>query len=292
MNPALVATGYALATVLITGIQNVTIRLAADDGAHAFLVVLFRNLFGLLSVMAIILWTERSLPRTRFAMPIALTCLVHVASMASGYYGIAVLPLNESAALAFAMPLFATAGAALFLGETVRARRWSAVAAGFAGVLVILRPGIIPLELGALMVLLSAMLGAAITLLFKRFVAREQAMTLILYQSLFSTLLSVPPALAAWEAPTGFAAAMMIANGVLGTLGWITFLRACRLADASALMPFEFLRLPVVAVLAFLIFGEVPDRWVWAGAGLIFASTLYIAHRESAVSRASRDGAA
>lgn len=156
----------------------------------------------------------------------------------------------------------------------------------------ILRPGIIPLELGALMVLLSAMLGAAITLLFKRFVAREQAMTLILYQSLFSTLLSVPPALAAWEAPTGFAAAMMIANGVLGTLGWITFLRACRLADASALMPFEFLRLPVVAVLAFLIFGEVPDRWVWAGAGLIFASTLYIAHRESAVSRASRDGAA
>ena len=82
MNPALVATGYALATVLITGMQNITIRLAADDGAHAFVVVLFRNLFGLLSVMAIILWTERSLPRSRFAMPIALTCLVHVASMA------------------------------------------------------------------------------------------------------------------------------------------------------------------------------------------------------------------
>jgi drug/metabolite transporter (DMT)-like permease len=235
--------------------------------------------------MAIILWTERSLPRSRFAMPIALTCLVHVASMASGYYGIAVLPLNESAALAFAMPLFATVGAALFLGETVRARRWSAVAAGFAGVLVILRPGIIPLELGALMVLLSAMLGAAITLMFKRFVAREQAMTLILYQSLFSTLLSVPPALAAWEAPTGFAASMMVANGILGTLGWITFLRACMLADASALMPFEFLRLPVVAVLAFAIFGEVPDRWVWAGAAVIFASTLYIAHREAAVAR-------
>lgn len=152
----------------------------------------------------------------------------------------------------------------------------------------ILRPGIIPLETGALMVLLSAMLGAAITLMFKRFVAREQAMTLILYQSLFSTLLSVPPALVAWEAPTGFAAAMMIANGVLGTLGWITFLRACMRADASALMPFEFLRLPVVAVLAFLVFGEVPDRWVWVGAAVIFASTLYIAHREAVVAREGR----
>jgi drug/metabolite transporter (DMT)-like permease len=57
------------------------------------------------------------------------------------------------------------------------------------------------------------------------------------------------------------------------------------LTDASALMPFEFLRLPVVAVLAFAIFGEVPDRWVWAGAAVIFASTLYIAHREAAVAR-------
>ena len=82
-----------------------------------------------------------------------------------------------------------------------------------------------------------------------------------------------------------FAASMMVANGILGTLGWITFLRACMLADASALMPFEFLRLPVVAVLAFAIFGEVPDRWVWAGAAVIFASTLYIAHREAAVAR-------
>ena len=285
MNPALVATGYALVTILITGAQNITIRLAADDGAHSFQVVLFRNLFGLVSVMAIILWNDRSLPRSRYAVPIAITCLIHVASMMSGYYGIAVLPLNESAALAFAMPLFATVGAALFLGETVRVRRWSAVAAGFAGVLIILRPGIIPLELGAVMVLLSAMLGAGITLLFKRFVARELAMTLILYQSLFSTLLSVPPAVAVWEAPTGFAAAAMIANGVLGTLGWITFLRACMLTDASALMPFEFLRLPVVAVFAFLIFGEVPDRWVWIGAAVIFASTLYIAHREAVVAR-------
>lgn len=285
MNPALVATSYALVTILITGAQNITIRLAADDGAHAFQVVLFRNLFGLLSVVAIILWTERSLPRSRYALPIAITCMIHVASMMSGYWGIAVLPLNESAALAFAMPLFATIGAALFLGETVRARRWSAVAAGFAGVLIILRPGIIPFEPGAFMVLLSAMLGAAITLLFKRFVAREQAMTLILYQSLFSAVLSVPPAAAVWQMPTAFAAAMMIANGVLGTLGWITFLRACKLTDASALMPFEFLRLPVVAVFAFLIFGEVPDRWVWIGAAVIFASTLYIAHREAAVAR-------
>lgn len=288
MNAALVATGYALVTIVITATQNITIRLAADDGAHAFQVVLFRNLFGLLSVIALVLWREGALPGSRHARSIAAVCVVHVVSMICGYHGIAVLPLNESAALAFAMPLFATVGAALFLGETVRARRWSAVGAGFAGVLIILRPGVIPFEPGAGMVLLSAMLGAAITLMFKRFVAREQAMTLIFYQSLFATLLSAPPAAFVWQVPTGFAASMMIVNGILGTLGWLTFLRACQLADASALMPFEFLRLPLIAIFAFLLFGEVPDKWVWVGAALICASTLYIAHREAALARAAR----
>jgi drug/metabolite transporter (DMT)-like permease len=280
-----IATFYALVTVLITGMQNITIRLATDAGAHSFQVVMFRNLFGLLSVVAIILWTERTLPKSRYAGLIALACIVHVVSMFAGYYGIAVLPLNESAALGFAMPLFATVGAALFLGETVRARRWSAVIIGFVGVLIILRPGMIPFELGAAMVLVSAMLGAAITLVFKHFIAGERATTLIFYQSLFSLMFSVPPAVAVWEMPTGFALSMMVANGILGTLGWITFLRACALADASALMPYEFLRLPVVAVFAYLLFGETPDRWVWLGAAVIFSSTLSIAHREAVVAR-------
>lgn len=279
------ATFFALLTILITGMQNITIRLATDAGAHSFQVVLFRNVFGLISVVAIILLTERTLPRSRYAGLIAIACIAHVVSMLSGYYGIAVLPLNESAALGFAMPLFATVGAALFLGETVRARRWSAVLIGFVGVLIILRPGIIPFDLGAAMVLLAAMLGAVITLLSKYWIAGERATTLILYQSLFSTLFSVPPAAAVWEMPGSFAVSMMVTNGILGTLGWITFLRACALTDASALMPYEFLRLPVVAVFAYALFGEVPDEWVWLGAAIIFSSTLYIAHREAAIAR-------
>jgi drug/metabolite transporter (DMT)-like permease len=85
--------------------------------------------------------------------------------------------------------------------------------------------------------------------------------------------------------PDGFAVSMMVTNGILGTLGWITFLRACALTDASALMPYEFLRLPVVAFFAYILFGETPDEWVWLGAAVIFSSTLYIAHREAAVAR-------
>ncbi|MSP47912.1 MAG: DMT family transporter [Alphaproteobacteria bacterium] len=285
MSAPLRATFFALLAVAITAMQNCTIRLAADDGVPSFEIVLFRNVFGLLSVAAIVLWVEHGIPRSRFAGLIGLSCVVHVLSMLTGYYGVAVLPLNESAALGFAMPLFATIGAALFLGETVRARRWSAVAAGFVGVLIILRPGVVPVELGAAMVLVSTMLGAAITLLFKHFAGGERATTLILYQSAFSSLFSIPPAAFVWVTPDAYQMLVMAANGILGTLGWIAFLRACALADASALMPYEFARLPFIAVFAYLLFGETPDEWVWLGAAVIFGSTLYIAHREAAVAR-------
>jgi drug/metabolite transporter (DMT)-like permease len=279
------ATLLALLAVAITAVQNCLIRLAADDGVPVFEIVLFRNLFGLISVAVIMLWIERSLPRTRFAGQIGLSCIVHVLSMFTGFVGVAMLPLNESAALGFAMPLFVTIGAALFLGETVRARRWSAIAAGFVGVLIILRPGMVPVDFGAMMVLVSTMLGAIVTLMYKRFAGRERTLTLIFYQAAFSTVFALVPAAFVWETPSAYQLLVMGGNGVLGTLGWIAFLRACKLADASALMPFEFARLPFIAIIAYLLFGEVPDEWVWFGAAVIFASTLYIAHREAVVAR-------
>lgn len=114
-----------LAAVFISALSNCLMRLIADQGIHAFEIVLFRNVFGLLSVAILALWTDRALPRTRWKARIGLSCIVHVASMLTFVLGLALVPMNESAALTFAGPLFVTIGAALFLGETVRARRWA-----------------------------------------------------------------------------------------------------------------------------------------------------------------------
>ncbi len=274
-----------VAAVFISALSNCLMRLVADQGIHAFEIVLFRNVFGLLSVALIALWTDRAIPRTRWIGRIGLSCIVHVASMLTFLLGLTLLPLNESAALTFAGPLFVTIGAALFLGETVRARRWSAVAAGFAGVLIILRPGIVPVGFGAAMILVSTMLGAAVTLMFKNFTAGEQPLTLIFYQCLISTFLSAPFAAAVWTTPDAYGFLILALTGVLGTGTWLFFLRACMLVDASALMPLEFAKLPIIAVLAHLMFGETPDEWVWLGAAVIFGSNLYIAHREAAIVR-------
>ena len=109
------------------------------------------------------------------------------------------------------------------------------------------------------------------------------------YQSLFVSILTIPPALAFWTTPPTGTFLLLVALGVLSTLGWLCFTRAFALADASALLPLEFARLPFIAVLAYALFGEVPDRWVWLGAAVIFGSTLYIAHRENAAARKAKE---
>ena len=279
------ATLLMLGATSISGLQNCLMRLLADQGIHALQITLFRNVFGLLSVAAIMFWIERRVPRTPWFWLIALSCILHVASMVTFIHGLGLLPLNESAALSFAAPLFVTIGAALFLGETVRARRWSAVAAGFVGVLIILRPGMVPVSFGAAMILVSCMLGAAVTLMFKNFAGHERPTTLIFYQCLIASVLSVPGGAWVWVTPDLPSFAALASIGLIGTLGWLAFLHACKLADASAIQPIEFVKLPSVAFFAYMMFGETPDQWVWLGAAVIFGSTLYIAHREALVAR-------
>ncbi len=279
------ATLLMLAATSVSGLQNCLMRLIADHGIHAFQTTLFRNVFGLVSVAAIMLWADRRVPRTHWFWPITLSCFIHVASMLTFIYGLGLLPLNESAALSFAAPLFVTIGAALFLGETVRARRWSAVAAGFVGVLIILRPGVVPVSFGAAMILLSCMLGAAVTLMFKTFAGNERPLTLIFYQCLIASILSVPGGAWVWVTPEPPIFLALASIGLIGTFGWLCFLGACKLMDASAIQPIEFVKLPSVAFFAYLMFGETPDEWVWLGASVIFGSTLYIAHREATVAR-------
>jgi drug/metabolite transporter (DMT)-like permease len=279
------ATLLMLGGTSISGLQNCLMRLIADQGIDAFQITLFRNVFGLVSVAAIMLWSERRIPGTPWFWLIALSCILHVASMLAFILGLSHLPLNESAALSFAAPLFVTVGAALFLGERVRARRWSAVAAGFVGVLIILRPGVVPVSLGAALILLSCMAGAAVTLMFKNLAGHERPTTLIFYQCLIASAFSAPGAAWVWVTPDIPTFAALVSTGLIGTLGWLAFLRACKLVDASAIQPIEFVKLPSTAFFAYLMFGEVPDKWVWLGAAVIFSSTLYIAHREAVVAR-------
>jgi drug/metabolite transporter (DMT)-like permease len=270
-------------------VQNGLIRAVSAD-IHTFEVVFFRNLFGLLAMLPLLSGVGLGMFRARSPGRLMLMSIWHVLGMICYFLAIAYLPLAEVTALAFSKPLFATIGAALVLHEIVRARRWSAVALGFVGVLIVLQPGAQAISPYAALVLLSAVVGAAATLLIKRLTATEAVATIVWYQALFATVLALPLSLLHWRTPDADGWLLLIAIGILGTLSWLTQTRAYFLIDASAVVPFEFLRLPLAALVAYLWFAEVPSVWTWLGGALIFGATVYITEREARLGR-QRSGA-
>jgi drug/metabolite transporter (DMT)-like permease len=119
----------------------------------------------------------------------------------------------------------------------------------------------------------------------KQMTRGDAPMTTVLYQSLFPTVRSLPPAVLFWQTPSLASLLQVALIGALGTITWLCLTRAFALADASAVMPFEFLKLPFTAALADLLFAEMPSMWTWLGGAIIFAATVYIGHREAKVAR-------
>ena len=215
-----------------------------------------------------------------------LRCLTGLSAMLTGFWALVHLPLAQAVALSYTTPLFVTILAVLLLGEVVRARRWSAVAIGFVGVMVILRPGVDGLQFAALVAIASSALSASSAISIKFLSRTEPANAIVIWMVLIMTPMSLLPALPVWQTPQGAIWLWVILTGGLGTLGHLCMTRAYKLADVSALQPLNFLQLPIVAFVAWLLFAEHVDAWTVVGASIIFASTAYIARREARLHRA------
>jgi drug/metabolite transporter (DMT)-like permease len=285
--PLLRAAAHMLLSSMCVALQLSAIRILSAD-LHTFEIVLFRNLVGILVIPPFLGRLGWYSLRTQRAGWIGLSSIALLASMLCFFAAVAAMPLAEVTALAFTKPLFATAGAALILAEVVRLRRWTAVLVGFLGVLIVVQPGAEAVSPYAGLVLLSAVFAAAVALIVKDLTATESPTTIVLYQSLFTTVLSVPLALLYWQIPSLFELLLLFVVGALGTVSWLCMTRAFVLADASIVVPFEFARLPLIAVVAYFLFAEVPTIWTWPGGALIFGATAYITHREVRAASAKR----
>jgi drug/metabolite transporter (DMT)-like permease len=268
-----------LTTAATGSLMNCLIRLVAAE-LHPFEIAFFRNLFGFLSILPFALASGNSTFRAHRPGRLFLAAFVNLFSMMAGFSAVALIPLNEFTALTFTQPLFQTIGAALILGEAVRRWRWIGTIVGFLGVLIVLRPGTESFTPASLLALFGASTYAAVALIMKQ-ASNESSITAVLYVSFGISLLSAPVAATVWIWPTGEALLMMAAIGALGTTGWFAFAYAFKLADASALAPYDFTRLPFVAVPAYLVFGEVPDLWTWVGAAVIFAASAFVTRAEA-----------
>ncbi len=210
----------------------------------------------------------------------AIRGVLHAGGVMCWFYAMSRIPIAEVTAIGFTAPVFATIGAALFLGEKVRLRRILAVLIGLLGALIIIRPGIVAIELGALLMLIAAPLFAISDLMSKVLTRKETGPALVAYLSVFVTLTIMIPALFVWREPSLEEWLWMGLTAGLATLGHLCMVQGFKVAEVSALQPVKFLQLFWAALIGFLIFAEVPEIWTWIGSTVIVGSTTYIAHRE------------
>ena len=244
-------------------------------------VVFFRNAFGLLAMLPWLIGHGPAALRTRRLGLHVLRAAIGIVAMVCWFTTLALLPLAQATALSFTAPIFTSVLAVLVLGEVMRARRWGAIALGFLGTLIILRPGLATLQPAALLAVATAMVWAGSTILVKVMARTESAGAIVTYLALFSTPLSFAAAWFVWQTPTPAELGWAALLGGAGSAGHLCLTRALASAEATAVMPFDYLRLPVVAVIAYVAFGEMPDFWVWLGGAVIALSGIYITHREA-----------
>ena len=175
--------------------------------------------------------------------------------------------------------------AVLFLGEVVGMRRWSAVLAGFIGVLIIMQPGSHTFNADMMIALMAAVMSAIVAISIKVLSRTEKADAIVIYTTMLWVPMSLVPALFVWQWPVGITWLWIIAAGFFGTTAHLCWTRALKLGDASMLTPISFFQVPVVAVGAWIVFDEKIGAMALLGASIIFIANVYIARREAQLAR-------
>jgi len=243
---------------------------ARFTGHFLFMVAIFWPRFG---------W--RLFATTRPALQFSRSAVMFASN---GFFivALATVSLPTSSAIMFTAPLMLTALSVPFLGEQVGPRRWSAVALGFAGALLIIRPGIGGMHFGALLTFCSATLFAVYQILTRKIGRDDPAETSIVYMALIGAVAMSAVAPFFFVVPTE--TLHWVLFGLVGCLGGVTqffVIKALQSAPASTVAPYLYGELIGATILGYAIFGDFPDGWTWLGAAIIVASGLYVAYRES-----------
>lgn len=241
-----------------------------------------RYLFGFLVMLPLVARTGLAAWRPRHLGGQFGRGLVHTVALGLWFTALPHISLGDMTALGFTTPIFIMLGAGLFLREPMRWERWLAALLGFAGVLVVVGPGLTGSGgYWSLVMLASSPVFAASFLIVKALTRYEKAGVIVLWQSITVTLLSLPLALLHWQAPTPAQWTGYLVCGLLGSGAHYLLTRAYAVIDISATQSLKFLELVWAMLLGWLVFGDHPSQYTLVGGLLISASTIWIARRES-----------
>ena len=201
-------------------------------------------------------------------------------AMLCGFTAVVHMPLADATALGFAKSFFVTIFAVAVLGETVGVHRWSAVALGFVGVLIMMRPGGDAFTIYAVMAVVGAAAAGAVMVVIRLLTRTESSTTILAYQAIGVGAVMAGPALWFWEAPTAREWGLLAAIGVVSYFAQRANILAYKWGEASMLASLDYVRLLYATVLGFWLFGTLPGVATWVGAGIIVLASVYTVYRE------------
>jgi drug/metabolite transporter (DMT)-like permease len=273
--------GFMLLAVTLYGFMDALIKYQAAR-YPVVEVMFFRSLFALVPLA----WLVRrggglSSLRTRQPRLQAVRAIIGFVSLICFIEAFALMPLADVVAIGFAAPLFITALSVPLLGEHVGWRRWSAVLVGFAGVLIMVRPGSGLLGVAAFVALLGTLTYALSIITIRRLSATDGNAPTVASFTVFAVLATGAVLPFYWVTPVGTDWIMLVAIGLLGGAAQIAFTHAFSLAPPVIVAPFDYANMLLATMLGYLIWGDVPTAAVLAGAVLVIASGLYIVYREA-----------
>jgi drug/metabolite transporter (DMT)-like permease len=223
----------------------------------------------------------KALLRTHHLRWHLLRAVMFMAMTGINFWALQYLQLTVTASIFFSVPLMIGLASALVLGEKIDAGRWIAILAGFAGVMVIVRPGGAEFHPAMLAAVVNAILYAAFLMMTRRLAAYDSPETIQYLPALGAAIGLAPFALAAWEPPQGWLEwTVACLLGVLGGVGHYLLALAHRYAPSSVIAPFLYQQVIYMALFGYLVFGDVPSPAVWVGAAIVIASGLYLFSRE------------
>ena len=275
---------FMLLATLALAAMHTLVRYISTD-VHPFVIAFFRNLFGFVAVLPLIIRGGLQSLHTKRPGLIAIRLTMGIIAMLSWFYALSKVPIANATALSFSATIFATLSAWLILGERMRARRWAAIGVGIIGIIIVLRPGIEGFNIYGLLAIASAVTWGIGVTLVKKLSQTDSITSVVGWMSIGLTILSIPPAWWFWQTPSLVHLGWLFVIGCLGTIGHLCMTRALSMAETGPVMSIDFTRLIWTALFGALIFGDKLDAWTLIGAVIIFGCGLYIIFRESRLER-------
>ena len=271
-----IPTMLAIFVSFLGALDGIIVRILSSD-IHPFLIVFYRSIFGLIIIIPIFL-KERDVFISSYRYLHLFRAFLKILALTSFFLAFKSVALSDVVSISFITPLLIILGSIMFLKETPTKKHIIFSFIGFIGILIILKPGFSSIPDALYWALIGAILSACIQLILKKMSNKDKPNTLTVWNLLCTVPLAFIPALFFWTTLSFEMFVLLTIQGLIGVLNMLFITKAMSMVDISYLAPYDFLRLPIISILAFMMFDEIPSASTLLGALIIFLSGFLISN--------------